>query len=515
MERTIRRSHAMGLRSVALVLVGLGVAAACSDDSSTPDSNNPTPNGGEGGEPVSDGGKGGSSSAGKPSTGGTQASMGGASAGESGEAGMAGTPHMATLGEQCTTCGATECTDKLKSCTDGTECGAWLTCITACDTSECVSACDAKHEAAARVYSDVYDCLCTSCKDDCTGVDACGKKTCTDENPLPISDAIPATLAETGLYALVDGAGGAGGAGGAASAELAMPIAIAPGVNTFEPKYPLWADGAVKQRYVYIPKCEAIDTIDMDHWKFPVGTRLWKQFTIADKVIETRLMHHFGPGEADWVFAAYQWDQNDPGNPAKAVHVPAGVVAAGTGHDIPPVGACTNCHGKLSERVLGFGAFQLSHAAAGKDVAIKEISELGWLTKPAPDGFSVPGTQVQQAALGYLHGNCGGCHNQSQSIPNAENPLYLRLIVKQTNYATLDAVSTTVGDIVSNMAFAEIKGKPRIDPMSPSTSAILIRMEARGSGLQMPPIFTNSTKVADTDGGVKAVTDWVNSIPKL
>jgi hypothetical protein len=38
-------------------------------------------------------------------------------------------------------------------------------------------------------------------------------------------------------------------------------------------------------------------------------------------------------------------------------------------------------------------------------------------------------------------------------------------------------------------------------------------MEDRGTGLQMPPLNTNSTKVADTNGGVKAVTDWVNSIP--
>jgi hypothetical protein len=49
--------------------------------------------------------------------------------------------------------------------------------------------------------------------------------------------------------------------------------------------------------------------------------------------------------------------------------------------------------------------------------------------------------------------------------------------------------------------------------MSPDTSAILLRMKDRGTSLQMPPVSTDSTKDPDTNGGVKVVTDWVNSIP--
>ena len=48
--------------------------------------------------------------------------------------------------------------------------------------------------------------------------------------------------------------------------------------------------------------------------------------------------------------------------------------------------------------------------------------------------------------------------------------------------------------------------------MAPDNSAILLRMKARGIQLQMPPLITTSTKVADTDGGVAAVTAWINSI---
>ena len=516
MERLLRRPHATGLRWALLSLAGLSVAAACSDDAS-PGGKTPSAGGGEGGENYG-AAAGTAGVAGKSTTAGSGGTTAVAGAPSAGEAGMGGQPHVATLGEQCTACGATECVDTLKSCSDSPECSAWLGCVQACDTTGCVKTCDAMHAAAARVYTAVYDCMCTSCKDDCMGAGACAKKTCVEENPLATDNpsTAPATLAETGLYATLDGAGGdgAGAAGGASGVDLAMPIAIASYVRVFEPKYPLWADGAVKDRYVYIPKCSTIDTSDMDHWKFPVGTRFWKTFSIANKAVETRMLHRFGPNVGDWVYAAYQWDVNKPLDPSAAKWTADAAVpnANGTTHDIPGKGQCVQCHTTgLTERVLGFSAFQLSHPTAGIDVTIKKISDLGWLTKPAPDGFAVPGNAVQQAALGYMHGNCGGCHNDSANIPNG-GPQILRLSVAQKDYLTSDPYVSTVGVAVIS-GQAGIAGKDRIKAMDPANSAILIRMEARGTGLQMPPLGTDSTKVADTDGGVKLVTDWVKSIP--
>lgn len=514
MERLLGRSRATGLRWAALSLVGLGVAAACSDDSSSP-TEGPKVTGGEGGENASGSGGTAGSSAGKSTTGGTMGEVTAGATGVAGspvgEGGMAGQAPAPTLGEQCTSCGATECTDTLTSCADSADCSAWLSCVKTCDSAACVAACDDAHVDAVRVYSGVYACLCDSCQSDCTAIGACEKKTCVDDDPLPASADVPATLAETGLYETLDSAGGAGGA---SSVELAMPLAIAADIQTYEPKYPLWADGAIKERHVYIPKCSTIDTTDMDHWKFPVGTRFWKTFSVDGKAVETRLMHRFGPGEDNWVYAAYQWDPAHPDDPTAALSVPAGVNADGLGHDIPANSQCVGCHSKLSERVLGFGAIQLSHATSGSDLTIKKISELGWLTQPAPNGFQVPGTPTQQAALGYLHGNCGGCHNQGQTIPNPDSPLVLRLLVGQTSYAQTDSVKTTVGVAVVSTNQPAILGKQRIAAMDPDNSGLLIRMQARGTGLQMPPLFTHSTKVADTEGGVKAVTDWINAIPQ-
>lgn len=510
MERLLRRLHATGLRWVALSLVGLGVAAACSDDAAEP---GPKPAvGGEGGEsasgspPVTSGGKTG---------GGAGTATGGAGGATAGEGGVGGVPHVTTLGEQCTACGATECADTLQSCNDSADCSAWLSCVTACDSSDCVTACDASHADAARAYVGVYDCLCTSCDADCSAAGACDKNTCVGHDPLAVTELAPATLADTGLYETVQ-MDGAAGAGGTATSELVQPIAIASYVRGFEPKYPLWADGATKDRYVYIPKCSSIDTTDMDHWKFPVGTRFWKAFTVksgvgaAETVVETRLMHRFGPGTLDWSYAAYQWDVNKPGDPsaAKLVADTGQPNANGTTHDIPSVGQCKQCHNGLEEKVLGFGAFQLSHDTQGAHLTIEKLSNLGWLTTPAPEGFDVPGTPVEQAALGYMHGNCGHCHSEKTPTP-AGDPQLLRLMVAQNTLASTDAIKSTVNvQVVSGNA--AIAGMDRIEPMDPEHSAVLVRMSKRAPpGLQMPPV---GTKVADDDG-VKAVTDWINSIP--
>src|SRR5688572_15557345 len=67
----------------------------------------------------------------------------------------------------------------------------------------------------------------------------------------------PALLSETGLFtARVDG-----------------QLMLAEGVREFQPKYALWSDGALKNRYIYLPPGTQIDTSDEDHWVFPAGTK--------------------------------------------------------------------------------------------------------------------------------------------------------------------------------------------------------------------------------------------------
>jgi hypothetical protein len=343
------------------------------------------------------------------------------------------------------------------------------------------------------VYYGVYACSCGACAGDCQVLQSCDKK-CVDDGALPPSPAEPATLAETGLYARGSG-------------EPAAAPELAAGVRSYTPSYPLWADGAGKDRFVYVPACATIDTSDMDHWQFPVGTRLWKHFEVDGKRVETRMIHRYGSGPSDWLYATYGWDEAQPNDPSAAVAVLHGQPNTNhTLHDIPDPSACPACHGKLPDKPLGFGAIQLSHAGPG--LTLQKLSDWGWLTRPARDGFRVPGTPVQQAALGYLHANCGGCHNSDGEIPR-ESPMKLRLLVAQTSYAQTDTVQTTIGVPTLN-AYPELHGKPRIDPQSPATSAIYLRMSDRDK-FPMPPL---ATELPDTEGGVVAVKAWIESLPK-
>lgn len=61
---------------------------------------------------------------------------------------------------------------------------------------------------------------------------------------------------------------------------------LAPYVQAFSPKYPLWSDASVKNRWAYVPTCATIDTTNMDSWSFPVGTRFWKEFIVAGKLAQ-------------------------------------------------------------------------------------------------------------------------------------------------------------------------------------------------------------------------------------
>ncbi len=97
--------------------------------------------------------------------------------------------------------------------------------------------------------------------------------------------ALPTSLRDTGLYSDWDHKT-------VASANLA-----------YTPQYPLWSDGARKQRWIYLPPGAAIDGHDPDAWQFPVGTKLWKEFAFGRRA-ETRYMERTPGG---WRYATYVW----------------------------------------------------------------------------------------------------------------------------------------------------------------------------------------------------------------
>lgn len=312
-----------------------------------------------------------------------------------------------------------------------------------------------------------------------------------------------ATLSATGLFTGVNPDG---------------TLRLSTGVMPFEPKYALWSDGAQKTRWVYLPPGNKIDTSDPNHWSFPVGTKFWKEFVVAGKRVETRLIEHFGPGPDDYLYAAYWWKSGDAGFTGDAgfatdaeladpyVGVP---LANGTNHDIPKQEHCTTCHDPLKEHVLGFGALELNHSLPG--VTITTLTQGGWLSQPLPTNLDFPGPDARtRDALGYLHANCGNCHNPTPGVYMIPEPrMDLRVLIGQTldqTGASRTAVNVFLTKFNHPTAPSIIY---RIAGGDTVRSGVSFRMGELGAMDRMPPI---ATKVVDTQG-LATVNAWIATLP--
>lgn len=310
--------------------------------------------------------------------------------------------------------------------------------------------------------------------------------------PMPMS-----TLAATGLFTGINADG---------------TLKFAGGVEPFEPKYALWSDGADKTRWVYLPPGSKIDTSDPDHWSLPVGTKFWKEFSISGKRVETRLIERFGPGPNDFLYAAYWWKPNDAGQATDAslASPDDGVPSAnGTTHDIPARKHCAQCHDALQEHILGFGALELAHTRPGATVTT--LAQAGRFTKPLPSNLDFPGPDAMtKDALGYLHANCGNCHNTTPGVFMIPEPrMVLRVFVGQA-LADTGAYKTALNaEVTKYMHPMAPTIQYRIAGGDAAHSCVSFRMTSLTMTDRMPPI---ASKVADTRG-IAAVNAWIATLP--
>jgi cytochrome c553 len=257
--------------------------------------------------------------------------------------------------------------------------------------------------------------------------------------------------------------------------------ALADGVLPYRPRFELWSDGAIKRRWLRVPKGAQIDSRDMDNWIFPEGTQLWKEFTREGIRVETRLLQKLGPADDDWVGQAYLWaeDQHD------AYALPYGAIdAQGTKHNVPAASECMACHGGTKSRVLGVSALQLGHDDSSQST-LTLLVELELLSEPPSElVHDLPGDATQQAALGYLHANCAHCHNGERPATSGarcfdpENVLDFKLSLDQLSDVQDTATYRTTGSVVK-------AGRP-------GESRLVEMMSDRGFFTQMPPLASES-----------------------
>lgn len=284
----------------------------------------------------------------------------------------------------------------------------------------------------------------------------------------------------------------------------------------FSPQYPLWSDGAAKARWVYLPEGSTIDTSDPGDWRFPVGTKFWKQFSFNGKKVETRFLWRASP--AEWVFATYVW--NEEGTDAVLAPdagVPGAVeLAAGRRHDIPSQADCRACHGEKRPDPLGFNALQLStdrdpNAIHGEPLApgmitAATLQQERRLSPPRPEWVTDPprirtGSPATRAVLGYFAANCGTCHNRGGEIAYAGPSL------KHSDIADGDTVARA---LLGQATAWQVPGQPAgaslmLNAAAPDASAMLARMRSRRPSSQMPPLGT----VLRDAKAIDAIARWI------
>ncbi|OGT58884.1 MAG: hypothetical protein A3E01_05780 [Gammaproteobacteria bacterium RIFCSPHIGHO2_12_FULL_63_22] len=320
---------------------------------------------------------------------------------------------------------------------------------------------------------------------------------------LATSAGLPQRLSETGLYA--EGA----------------PGRIHPQAMTFTPQYPLWSDGTTKRRWLRLPPGTTIDASDADAWKFPPGTRLWKEFSHG-RPIETRMIERLPDGS--WRFSVYVWNEQGTeailANENGIAALPA-ATAPGGKYRILAQADCRACHEAANVPVLGFSALQLSpdrdpmaanaFPMSPADVDLPGLVSRGEIINLSPEFLKHPPritarTRVERAALGYLHGNCGHCHSRADSDPLVP----VDLVLEQRVSAGASSSSDVLASLVDAQGEYRMAGAHAlVSPGHPERSTVALRMKTRNPMARMPPL---GTAVPDPLG-VELIEKWIRDLP--
>lgn len=286
-------------------------------------------------------------------------------------------------------------------------------------------------------------------------------------------------------------------------------------VVPYEPGLHLWSDGAGKTRWIHLPAGSKIDTTNMDEWTFPVGTQIWKEFSLpladggAPVRIETRLLWKQGPPPGTWYRTTYRWTADGT---SKATELTAGEQnVGGTGYEVPSQDACNSCHNGRIDGVLGFEAVSLASPGA-KGLNMQALVAQGLLTSPPAQPLVVPGNATESAALGFLHANCGtACHNSGNGGA-VFTGFFMRLDVATLgSVQTTNAYTTGWGKGTFGFQILDAGATYRLKACDLPESAVYFRASRRdgvngvGTNIQMPPIDTH--KVDDVD--LAAIAAWI------
>lgn len=307
-------------------------------------------------------------------------------------------------------------------------------------------------------------------------------------------------------------------------------------VTPYDLNTPLYSDGALKFRYVYVPSGPQAQYRDEGVFEFPVGTVLIKTFAFAAdmrrptenvRFLETRLLIRRTDG---WVAYPYVW--NEAQTEARLSPIGANIPVSFTNEQgqaialdwaVPNRNQCKGCHdlaGNLTP--IGPSARNLNRTIAETVVAVadgRSSDALGqtiqsnqldnWtslhLLSGAPSSDAAPHVprafdastgSLELRARAYLDVNCAHCHNPQG--PAHTSGLDLRWSQHEPIAWGVGKRPVAAGRGSAGFEFA-------IDPGHPERSILLHRMRSTDPGVMMPE---TGRQLVD-DRGAALIEEWI------
>jgi hypothetical protein len=300
---------------------------------------------------------------------------------------------------------------------------------------------------------------------------------------------------------------------------------VASDAMPYKPSTEFWSDGAEKQRWLHIPPGQKIDSSDMNEWKFPAGTKVWKEFKLHGTLTETRYFEKLADGT--WNNTTYRWAADG----SDAQRLEGGELIDGGGpngeqYEIPTTSGCGECHSGRKDFMLGIDAISLGLPDATGETLAKLVAD-GLLTAPPPvttlaypTATAAQGGDKTGPALAWLNVNCGTtCHNPNSNAAAQGTGFWYHL--NATDLMPVDGGPLTV-DKLQVFTTAVCKPSNRNDPAAPATKLKLIDpgqptksyvsivsgQRKPAADEQMPPDYTHAV---DTNGH-KLLDDWITAM---
>lgn len=296
---------------------------------------------------------------------------------------------------------------------------------------------------------------------------------------------------------------------------------------------PLFTDYASKYRFVFVPQDTTATYTADSAFDFPVGTVISKTFSLPadtsqrgfehETQIETRLLIH---REAGWVALPYVWNANhtdavlDVNGELISTELLHNETTYALDYAVPDPQKCKRCHQSNgiftpigpkarflnSDYDYGNGPEnQLQHWLAagilsGLPADTSSIDEVPHFDDNT-DLSSIPPSQLQTYAKGWLDINCGHCHRPGGDASNTNFHAYwdLDFDTNRNEHGVCQKPISFGGGSLSWIIF----------PGNADESIVIQRMSATDGGDRMPPLGRDLVHAE----GVELVKAWINSLP--